>query len=671
MNSLSKIILYLFSVSILLSACQHGADLTSQVSSDYYTEKHRPQYHFSPEANWMNDPNGMVFYEDEYHLFYQYYPDSTVWGPMHWGHAVTTDLVHWEHLPIALYPDEHGLIFSGSAVVDWQNTSGFGDGQKPPLVAIFSYHSMEKERAGDDDFQTQGIAYSHDNGRSWTKYEGNPVIDNPGVRDFRDPKVIWHEETETWIMAVAALDHLKFYGSPNLKEWQLLSEFGKTIGSHDGVWECPDLFPIIADNGKTYWVLIENMNPGNPNGGSGTQYFVGQFNGKEFIVDPAFKTLLGIVPEYVPDGQVFEDFENGYTNWVTEGTAFGVSPAAGALKNQQVISGYKGSALANSFFNGDESTGTLSSKPFQITRNAINFLIGGGNHRGRTLIALEIDGKRVREAEGRNAERLTWKGWDVSGYNGKQAVIKIIDNYTGSWGHINIDQIMFADEVAYGEKTGSVWLDAGRDNYAGVTWSDVPVSDGRRIFMGWMTNWSYAQIVPTEKWRSAMTIPLALDLKLIEGIPRLVGNPVEELKQLREAPITSVDDTYLLETGLAELLVSFSSEEDFELRLSNELEENVRFIYDKAAREFRFDRTQAGGLPFSADFPGLHTVGRISLDEQIELRAFIDHSSIELFLDDGANIFSETFFPTDMYTQLQLTGEINNSTCYSLAQIWR
>ena len=168
-------------------------------------EAHRPFFHFTPPKMWMNDPNGMVYYEGEYHLFYQYHPESTVWGPMHWGHAVSRDLTHWQHLPVALYPDSLGLIFSGSAVVDWKNTSGFGKNGRPPLVAIFTQHLMAGEKAGRHDFQYQSIAYSNDRGRTWTKYPGNPVIPNTeNIHDFRDPKVIWDEGSRQWVMVFAA-----------------------------------------------------------------------------------------------------------------------------------------------------------------------------------------------------------------------------------------------------------------------------------------------------------------------------------------------------------------------------------------------------------------------------------------------------------------------------------
>ncbi len=251
--------------------------------SDYYSEMYRPQFHFSPEEKWMNDPNGLVYHEDVYHLFYQYYPDSTVWGPMHWGHATSKDMVHWEHRPIALFPDKHGYIFSGSAVIDTKNTSGFGTLGNPPMVAIFTYHLMEGEQAGRTDFQTQGIAYSLDKEDSWTKYKGNPVIGNPGIKDFRDPKVFWNDQLQLWTMLLVAGDHMQIWNSTDLKQWEQVSEFGKEKGAHGGVWECPDMFPLkVEGTDEEKWVVLISINPGAPNGGSGTQYFIGDFDGKTF-----------------------------------------------------------------------------------------------------------------------------------------------------------------------------------------------------------------------------------------------------------------------------------------------------------------------------------------------------------------------------------------------------
>jgi fructan beta-fructosidase len=247
--------------------------------------QHRPQFHFSPEHGWMNDPNGLVFYAGEYHLFYQYYPNATVWGPMHWGHAVSKDLMHWEDLAIALYPDSLGYIFSGSAVVDEFNTTGFQRGKEKPLVAIFTYHNMEYEKAGRKDRESQGIAYSLDKGRTWTKYANNPVVKNKGDEDFRDPKVFWYAPKKIWCMTLAVHDHAEIFVSKNLKEWKYASSFGQHDGAHGGVWECPDLSRYIASDGKEKWVLMQNLNPGALNGGSGVQYFVGNFDGEKFTND--------------------------------------------------------------------------------------------------------------------------------------------------------------------------------------------------------------------------------------------------------------------------------------------------------------------------------------------------------------------------------------------------
>ena len=279
----------LFFFIALFTSCKtevNNTSLTQTTSEGFYNEVWRPQYHFTPASGWMNDPNGLVYNDGRYHLFYQYYPHSTVWGPMHWGHAMSTDMMHWEHSPIALSPDENGLIFSGSAVVDENNTSGFGKNGKVPLVAIFTYHNMLGEKSGGNTFQTQGIAYSLDNGDTWEKYQGNPVIGNNGTRDLRDPKVFWHTASQSWIMALVAGDYAKFYRSKNLKDWDHISDFGKNQGAKGGVWECPDLFKLkVEGTDEEKWVLIISIGSGAPNGGSGTQYFVGDFDGTTFTSD--------------------------------------------------------------------------------------------------------------------------------------------------------------------------------------------------------------------------------------------------------------------------------------------------------------------------------------------------------------------------------------------------
>ncbi|MHB1920906.1 MAG: glycoside hydrolase family 32 protein [Chitinophagaceae bacterium] len=246
-----------------------------------YHELYRPRYHFTPVKNWNNDPNGLVYDHGEYHLFYQYNPAGMVWGPMHWGHAVSRDLLHWKHLPIALYPDSIGDMFSGCAVVDTHNTSGFGVGKSAPLVAIFTEDHPQTH------LEVQSLAYSVNQGKTWIKYAKNPVLSNPGEMNFRDPHVIWYKKSREWVMILAAGDHVELYTSANLISWTKVSDFGKNRGVHVDVWECPDLFPLrINGNGEKKWILTVN-NGGSPAGGRSTQYFIGSFDGHHFKPEDA------------------------------------------------------------------------------------------------------------------------------------------------------------------------------------------------------------------------------------------------------------------------------------------------------------------------------------------------------------------------------------------------
>jgi levanase len=345
--------------------------VTSAVTTASYDEPYRPQFHYSPAMNWMNDPNGLVFYKGEYHLFYQYNPSGTTWGNISWGHAVSRDLVHWEELGVAIPHDDTEFVFSGSVVVDKDNTSGFGTRENPPLVAI--YTSATKACCS----QAQSLAYSTDRGRTWTKYAGNPVLDI-GSSEFRDPKVFWYEPDQRWVMAVVlAVDHkVSFYASENLIDWTHLSDFGPA-NAVGGVWEVPDLFPLPVDGDpqNIKWVLVVNINPGGIAGGSGAQYFIGDFDGTTFTAD----NVLG--PYTPPAGDVYEGFEGAdYGAWTTTGTAFGGAPAQGALPGQGPVTGFLGNGLANSFLGGDASVGKLTSPPFAITSQYINLLVGGGAH---------------------------------------------------------------------------------------------------------------------------------------------------------------------------------------------------------------------------------------------------------------------------------------------------
>lgn len=246
----------------------------------------RPILHYSPEKNWINDPNGLVYENGNYHLFCQHNPEAAHWGPMYWEHAVSKDLIHWEHLPIALSPDELGVIFSGSAVYDKENTSGFGQDGKAPIVAMFTHHYHDPENSDrTKDYEQQSIAYSLD-GVHFTKYEGNPVLPSR-KRDFRDPKIFRNTIKGCWGMVLAAGDHVQFYKSSDLKNWTQTGEFGPEGNYSQGVWECPDLFPLqIGD--ETKWVLIVSMGRNEENHGSRTQYFLGTFDGDTFISDGKF-----------------------------------------------------------------------------------------------------------------------------------------------------------------------------------------------------------------------------------------------------------------------------------------------------------------------------------------------------------------------------------------------
>ena len=338
----------IYSIFILVIACSCTLKQENNVN-DQYTERYRPQIHFSPAKNWMNDPNGLVYHEGEYHLFYQYNPYGDTWGHMSWGHAVSSDLLHWKHLPIALeeYQDaamgDSTMIFSGTVVIDKNNSAGFGANA---MVAIYTSHVHKNNEAV---AQHQSLAYSTDNGRSWKRYEKNPILDIHR-KDFRDPKVFWDERLQKWVMALVIPDLFKvqFYISKNLKEWKLTGEFGG-IGDTTRIWECPDLYelPIENEAGKTKWVL--SLSGGHPQGPKfvGMQYFVGEFDGSSFKVDDPKQA-----PLYVDHGKdfyagiVFNNLEHdqkkkimiGWVNNWTYGNRIPTSPWRSAMSLPRELS---------------------------------------------------------------------------------------------------------------------------------------------------------------------------------------------------------------------------------------------------------------------------------------------------------------------------------------------
>ncbi|WP_448721346.1 GH32 C-terminal domain-containing protein [Microbacterium natoriense] len=354
-------------------------------------EQYRPLVHFTPEQNWMNDPNGLVYVDGTYHLFFQHNPQGTTWGNMSWGHATSTDLLHWTQQPLAIPQtfDDQGRpiedIFSGSIVVDHDNSAGFGPAGSSPMVAIYTsaYTPQHPEHAG---VQAQSLAYSLDDGQTWTKYEGNPVLDR-GSANFRDPKVFRYDGPagEYWVMvAVEALEHkVVISKSTDLKNWEHLSDFGPANAT-GGIWECPDLFPLPVDGdpSNTKWVMVVNLNPGGPNGGSTGQYFVGDFDGTTFTSETTDAAPAA------PEGRVFGGFDDGdFDGWTVRNDPssdvagpWGAAPATGTIPGQQTVSGWVGAGLVNGFLGGDAPTGTLESPEFTIDDDYIDLLVGGGDH---------------------------------------------------------------------------------------------------------------------------------------------------------------------------------------------------------------------------------------------------------------------------------------------------
>lgn len=647
-----------------------------------YQQHHRPQLHFSPNQGWMNDPNGMVYHNGEYHLFFQHYPDGTQWNTMHWGHAVSKDLTHWEELPIALHPDEKGWIYSGSAVLDKHNTSGLGTIDNPPLVAIFTYHDKKAEAVRGDNIQTQALAYSLDNGRSWQKYHGNPVLEGGSIADFRDPKVFWHEESKQWVMALAVQNRIGFYGSNNLKNWEHLSDFGTEFGAHGGYWECPDLIKMqVEGSAQEKYVLLVSLNPGGPNGGSGTQYFVGDFDGKNFTLDPNFEKSVTKIPARFPQDRIFEDFESDLGQWQKQGSAFDQSPVV-AAENQFI--GKFGAKLANSFNTGDDSTGKLISQSFTIEKAFINFVIAGGKYPDDAAINLIVGEKTVASATGNNSGAMVIKSWNVSQWQGQTAHLEIVDNATGPWGHISVDQIVFSDTQAKPATEPAVWLDYGADNYAGVTWSGI--EDDRHLFIGWMNNWAYANEVPTDQWRGAMTLPRELKLVQTDVGYRVKSLPVSEFKpkpvNFREGKNLAVDQTILLnevaqlQASLFELdlTIDMRSSQQFILHIGNDLNEQISLTIDTSSQQVSLDRRFAGQHRFDDDF-ALVQSAPLNLHNEYHIKVIQDTSSSEVFINQGEVTLTSLVFPNTPLSLIKLESDKNSLITQwkltELSSIWR
>lgn len=462
----------------------------------------RPVYHHTPAYGWMNDPNGMFYKDGVYHLYFQYNPYGSVWGNMHWGHSTSSDLMHWKFEGSAIVPDAWGAIFSGSCVVDHENTAGFGKG------AIVAFYTSAKSTPWGD-VQSESMAYSLDNGKTFTKYEGNPILTS-SERDFRDPKVFWYAPGKHWVMMLAVGQHMEIYSSVNLKDWKKESEFGAMQGAHGGVWECPDLVEIpVEGTRQKKWVLICNLNPGGPFGGSAAQYFVGSFDGKTFVNE---------------------------------------SP------------------------------------------------------------------------------------------------------------------------------TLTKWMDWGKDNYATVTWNNAP--DGRCVALGWMSNWQYANNVPTRQYRSANTIARDLTLYRVGEELYLKSTPSPEVKKARGEKVSKPSFNVAGEYEVASLLDDNKGAYEVELVIQNqgaskiafcllnEKGEKVSMYYDLARRQFVMDRSESGTVDFSKDFPAV-TVAPADTDKELTLRLFVDRSSIEAFGEDGKFVMTNLVFPSLPYNKMRFISDEKGYTVKS------
>ena len=447
---------------------------TSMKYSDTFdsrnVEKFRPAYHHSPAYGWMNDPNGLFYKDGVWHLYYQWNPYGSQWENMTWGHSTSTDGLHWTPQPMAIEADALGAIFSGCCVVDKNNTAGFGNG------AIVAYYTSAGAR------QTQSMAYSLDGGQTFTKYAGNPVIVSD-VPDFRDPHIFWNEEAGFWNMVLASGQEMSIYSSKDLKQWKHESNFGLTYGNHGGVWECPDLMKLPVDGtGEQKWMLICNINPGGPFGGSATQYFIGQFDGHQFVCE-------------------------------------------------------------------DQPEETK-------------------------------------------------------------------------------------------------WMDYGKDHYATVTFDNAP--DGRRVAIAWMSNWQYANQVPTMQFRSTNSILRDLSLYQYEGETYCAVRPAKEMDAARGKKIARPTDR-------CEIVVTLKG--DARITLSNGSKERVVLDYDADMASLDFDRRHSGQCSFSDAFPTVVTApvhGTLRT-----LRIFIDKSSIEVFDADGRLSMTNLVFPSSPYNRISVKGKAN------------
>lgn len=625
-----------------------------------YDEKYRPQFHFSPKKGWIGDPDGLIYTEGKYHLFW-------------WGHAVSDDLVHWQELPYPMQGGDRSFsYFSGSVVVDKNNTAGFGANS---MIAVYTMH-----HPGDSLPEKQAISVSNDR-INFNFYEGNPVLDVRKIF-FRDPQVFWHEPIQKWMMAVTVPDIKKihFYSSRNLKEWTYTGEFGD-LGPRSAFWECPDLFEMDVEGepGENKWVLLIGQGPNR------VQYFMGDFDGKQFRADAA--TVAFLKDGTGLPGRVFESFDAlSYGNWKTTGTAFGNRPD----DSDSVVRIGRGDA--NSLNGGNAKTGTLTSPVFTITEPVINFLIAGGNHPGKACINLLVDQKVVRSATGDNSDLLKWDGWYVGDLKGKKAVIQIIDNASDDpWGHIRIDHILFSKVLQAKGLQHGLWLDYGPDFYATRSYRFPENPEHKPVFMGWMGNWDYSRNVPSSWGKGFQSLPRAIALKKFPGGIRLVQSPVQALSKLRKKPVQFTNKAV---SGTMELSAFKPSKNTYEIDAVFSTETSsafgfnllvgegrqLRLSYDPATSNLCIDRTNCTDFTGNADFTQKFATKMYAPVEaennQVRFHILVDQSSVEVFTNQGKAVLSMVTYPSGSQTGIQVfaekgTAKLVRFTGWELASIWK
>lgn len=488
-------------------ACWKDIKLANSFDSSNRETKYRPAFHHTPLYGWMNDPNGMFYKDGVWHLYYQLNPYGSKWQNMTWGHSTSNDLIHWEHQPNAITQNGLGTVFSGSSVIDRHGSAGFGN---DAIIALYTSASTS---------QMQNLAFSSDNGYTFHNFNGNPILTLE--TEARDPNMFWNDVTKEWNMVLAhALEHeILFFSSNDLKNWTLRSRFGKGLGCQDGVWECPDLFELpVEGSDLKKWVLIVNINPGGPFGGSATQYFIGNFDGYTFTADKS-------------------------------------------------------------------ADGTIPTK----------------------------------------------------------------------------------------------WLDFGKDHYATVSWNNAP--DGRRVLIGWMSNWQYAADVPTLQYRSANTLPRDISLfkddngdifAICKPSPELISLRGRLTKKVNHANISNAVKSFSLPTenrGICEinLDIDATKSQQVNLVISNKEGEKVVIEYNPQKHTLLFDRTRSGIIDFSTNFPAITMAPTFEKSGKLSLQIFIDHSSIEIFGNNGKSNMTNLVFPKSPYTNLTISSENGKTLIHNLS----